>query len=52
MSPALIDVHQSKSQKIEKQMLAGFEQVCKRNLLSAEVINHFNDNWMELQNEV
>ena len=52
LRPALIDVHQSKSQKFEKLMLAGFEQVCKRNLLPAEVINHFNDNWMALQNEV
>lgn len=47
--PALIDVRQSKSRKFEEQMLQGFEQVCRRGLLSEEAINYFRGNWEKTQ---
>lgn len=44
LESALIDVHQDKRHKFEKQMLKGYTQVCKKGLLSEEAINIFNAN--------
>jgi hypothetical protein len=46
---ALIDVNQGNSRKFEKLMLEGFEQVCKRSLLSGETIDFFNEEWKEIK---
>ena len=48
VTPALIDVHNDNRRNFKRDMFKGFEQVCRRGLVSEEAINIFNDNWTRI----